>query len=370
MENFSNNTSEYFINNIKNIKPNTLYGNILKNELFNPNDSLKPESIRLLKISNKNLQSTTQSYKSYRAKLKDDFYCNLLDWSSNGFIAIGIENQIFLINTNTNQEYLLFKYFNDNVTCVCFNKTGSLLCIGTVYGQTDIYDIHLMKLVKRFNNFDCISSISWSGHYLTTSAKNATVVVRDIRTSDEKNYIHTNLEYCCSVKWSPNNNFLAIGGNNDRFLIWSVRKNSILYNFDFHNSAVKALAWSPDSKTIVSGGGVNDKTIKFTYLKNGHCFKTIYTGSQVCNLFWNKNNIISTHGFSSNDICSWNTLNFRKVSVFKGHTSRVIYSAQSGDGNQMVTGAGGIDNSIRFWDLHKNKKIVDKKLFNHKTFIR
>ena len=48
---------------------------------------------------------------------------------------------------------------------------------------------------------------------------------------------------------------------------------------------------------------------------------------QVCNLAWSKsaNELISTHGYSQNQIVIWRYPSLTQVAKLTGHTSRVLY---------------------------------------------
>jgi cell division cycle 20, cofactor of APC complex len=62
--------------------------------------------------------------------------------------------------------------------------------------------------------------------------------------------------------------------------------------------------------------------------------------------------LVSSHGFSDNQLCLWkltNGDNLVKLKEFRGHTARVLHMAKSPDGKQIVT--AGADESLRFWDL-------------------
>ena len=80
------------------------------------------------------------------------------------------------------------------------------------------------------------------------------------------------------------------------------------------------------------------------------------TGSQVCNLAWSKNSneIVSTHGYSQNQIIVWKYPSMQQVVSLTGHTYRVLYLAMSPDGQVIVTGAG--DETLRFWNAFKKKE--------------
>ncbi len=62
----------------------------------------------------------------------------------------------------------------------------------------------------------------------------------------------------------------------------------------------------------------------------------------MCNLLWSKNanEIVSTHGYSQNQIIAWKYPSMTKLATLTGHTMRVLYLACSPDGQTIVTGAG------------------------------
>ncbi len=73
---------------------------------------------------------------------------------------------------------------------------------------------------------------------------------------------------------------------------------------------------------------------------------------------WSKsvNEIVSTHGYSLNQVIIWKYPSMQKVITLSGHSYRVLYLAMSPDGQTIVTGAG--DETLRFWNVFpppKNK---------------
>ena len=61
------------------------------------------------------------------------------------------------------------------------------------------------------------------------------------------------------------------------------------------------------------------------------------------------NEIVSTHGYSLNQVIVWKYPALNKVATLTGHTFRVLYLATSPDGQNVVTGAG--DETLRFWSI-------------------
>ena len=61
--------------------------------------------------------------------------------------------------------------------------------------------------------------------------------------------------------------------------------------------------------------------------------------------------LVSTHGYSQNEIIVWKYPDLREVVRLTGHKYRVLYLSMSPDGESIVTGAG--DETLRFWSVFK-----------------
>ena len=159
----------------------------------------------------------------------------------------------------------------------------------------------------------------------------------------------------CGLKWSPEGHQLASGGNENLLCIWDAAASGARagapqlpkFSCSEHQAAVKALAWSPHERNLIaSGGGTNDRCIKFTNSMTGACLNSIDTESQVCSLLWNpyEKEILSFHGFSRNELCLWKYPSMCKVKELTGHTARVLHMAMSPSGGQVVS--AGADETI------------------------
>jgi cell division cycle 20, cofactor of APC complex len=122
------------------------------------------------------------------------------------------------------------------------------------------------------------------------------------------------------------------------------------FTFDHHVAAVKALAWCPwQTGLLATGGGTADRHLRFWNTTTGACVNSIDTNSQVCSIVWSphERELVTSHGFSQNQITVWKYPTLARMAELKGHTSRVLHTALSPDGQTVVSGAA--DETLRFW---------------------
>jgi len=169
----------------------------------------------------------------------------------------------------------------------------------------------------------------------------------------------------CGLKWSPDGSLLASGGNDNLLNIWDIRHSitEAKFSMNHHLAAVKALAWCPwQSNLLASGGGTNDRHIRFWNTSDGSCLNAIDTKSQVCSIVWSKEyrELVSSHGFAQNQLTVWKYPTMTKVTELNGHSSRVLHMAISPDGQQVASAAA--DETLRIWKCFESTAPVKKVL--------
>lgn len=286
--------------------------------------------------------------------LQDDFYLNVVDWSSNHNLAVGLGQALYIWNYHTNQVKKLTEFFGRNLlTSVSWDPKSDKLGIGSKEGAVSIWDgVKEVNIKKYYEHTERVGALSIFGNMLLTGSKDRSILLRDIRIKNSVvKRFNTHKQEICGLKWSPDGNYFASGGNDNKLCVFSPKTIHPLMK-KTHKAAVKAIAWSPRRVGLLaSGAGTADRCIRLWNVNDKKLLSTKETGSQVCNLAFSKHSdeIISTHGFSNNEICVWNSNNFRKIKTLKGHLSRVLYLAMSPCGNFIVSGAG--DETLRFWNL-------------------
>jgi cell division cycle 20-like protein 1, cofactor of APC complex len=311
--------------------------------------------------------------------LTDDFYLNLVDWSVDNVLAVGLGCCVYLWSACTSLVTKLCEV--DGPVCsVAWSLRGKELAIGTPSGVVQVWDAVSCTMIRELTGHTSRTGcLAWNSSLLSSGSRDKNIFNRDMRAPESYIARLSGHDHeICGLKWSPDDMQLASGGNDNQLLIWSSasiggagsfrRGNSSslgngrmplvvnacepLLRFTLHEAAVKAIAWSPHARGLLaSGGGTADRTIRFWNTVTDNALAAVDTGSQVCNLAWSKNvnEIVSTHGYSQNQIIVWRYPSLSKVVTLTGHTQRVLYLAVSPTGETIVTGCG--DETLRFWNL-------------------
>ncbi|XP_057458841.1 cell division cycle 20.2, cofactor of APC complex-like [Lotus japonicus] len=295
--------------------------------------------------------------------IEDDFYLNLLDWGSSNVLCIALGNIVYLWNASDSStaELVTVNEEEGPITSVSWAPDGRHLAVGLNNSIVQLWDSTTSKLLRvlRGGHRGRVGSLAWNNHILSTGGMEGRVVNNDVRIRSHivETYRGHNQEVC-GLKWSPSGQQLASGGNDNLVHIWDRSRASSnsptrwLHRFEEHVAAVKALAWCPfQGNLLASGGGGSDQCIKFWNTHTGACLNTINTGSQVCALLWSKSEreLLSSHGFTQNQLTLWKYPSMLKMAELNGHTSRVLHMAQSPDGCTVASAAA--DETLRFWNV-------------------
>ncbi|XP_043830754.1 fizzy-related protein homolog [Dromiciops gliroides] len=294
--------------------------------------------------------------------LRDDFYLNLLDWSSLNIVAVGLSTCVYLWSAYTSQVTRLFDLCDegDSVTSVGWYERGNLLAVGTQRGFVQIWDVDAEKKVSTLEGHKArVGALAWHADQISSGSRDTRILQRDIRALplQSQRWLQGHKQEVCGLKWSPDHQLLASGGNDNKLLVWNHSNLRPVQQYANHKAAVKAIAWSPHQHGLLaSGGGSADRCIRFWNTLTGQPLQRIDTGAQVCNLAWSRhgNELVSTHGYAENQIVVWKYPSLTQVAKLTGHLYRVLYLAVSPDGQSIVTGAG--DKTLRFWNVFRKAR--------------
>ena len=291
--------------------------------------------------------------------LLDDYYLNLLDWNAQNILGVALGDSVYLWNAGNGGITQLMQTSGEgsHVTSVAWSQKDSLMAIGTSNNEVQLWDTEKCEMVRNMPGHCArVGALAWNVHVLSSGSRDATINHHDHRAPRHcVATLHGHQQEVCGLKWAPWGTQLASGGNDNLLNVWDDRRPQTappVFTFDQHHAAVKAIAWCPWQKNLLaSGGGTADRMIRFWNTNSGSFLNAVDTHSQVCALQWSQHDreIVSSHGFSHNQLILWKYPHMVKASELTGHTARVLHLAQSPDGTTVVSAAA--DETLRFWKI-------------------
>jgi WD40 repeat protein len=128
---------------------------------------------------------------------------------------------------------------------------------------------------------------------------------------------------------------------------------------------VRAVAFSPDGSTIVSGS--EDQTIRVWDARDGTCLKTLTGHSgRVLSVVFSPDGRLLASGSVDRTIRLWDAVSGQCLRILGSHTNSVRSLAFSPDGQTLAS--GGDDGTIRLWDMHTHE--LRKTLVIEKPYER
>lgn len=301
-----------------------------------------------------------------------DFYPHPIDWSPDDIIAICNANQIhlFSVKSSISPTFTISCQRNDSMS-LKFSQDGSKINVGFANGKIRIYDMSTLKMIDELTFFDTpnicesVTCIDINNQITMATFSNGKIGIFDERvTKDSPISVidgHTDSAITVSIN-RINDNIFATTGNENTVKIWDFRnfetteKFVSLLTYKEHEAAIRGLAWSPkEADIIVTGGGIADRKVKKWNTTSGETIKTVNIGSQICNVFWNKEyqEILITCGPSANDISIWNDSTLKKIGDINDHHDRILYASMSPNNDKLVTVTP--KDPIRIWNVFQQK---------------
>ncbi|KAI5122033.1 hypothetical protein M0805_008023 [Coniferiporia weirii] len=309
----------------------------------------------------------------------DDFYLNLISWSSLNIVAVALGESTYTWRADTGSVTHLGDVPEGTyVSSVDFSRDGAFLAIGAGTGAVELWDTETgTKLRSMLGHQAQIASLSWNGHILSSGCGDGSIWHHDVRIARHK--VMELLGHhgeVCGLKWRSDGEYLASGGNDNVVNIWDARlsdsvtengeaevRNQAKFSKRNHTAAVKALAWCPwQPNLLATGGGTNDATIHIWNCNTGARLHSLKTPSQITSLQFapHKKEILSTHGFPTNSIMVHSYPSLARVAeIREAHDSRVLFSCVGPAGDLVLTGAG--DENLKFWRIWEVPKPVKKR---------
>ena len=122
------------------------------------------------------------------------------------------------------------KVLNVKLIIVMLVLQGNLVAVGTHKGYVQIWDVTANKRVGVLEGHSArVGALAWNADVLSSGSRDRLILQRDIRTPSvlPERRLTGHRQEVCGLKWSPDHQHLASGGNDNKLFVWNMTSVSI-----------------------------------------------------------------------------------------------------------------------------------------------
>jgi WD40 repeat protein len=190
------------------------------------------------------------------------------------------------------------------------------------------------------------------------SGEDLETLLREVESELNLVSLATRHDPITSVAFSPDGKMVVLGGgyaNGGKVELWDVAGRQKRLGLEGHTSQVLGVAFAPDGKTVASCG--DDKTVKIWNAADGKELRTLkgHTGP-VHGVAYSPDSRRVVSAGQDGTFRTWEVESGKELYGFKGHDGPVLGVAYSPDGKRLAS--AGRDKTIRVWDAETGREVL------------
>jgi WD40 repeat protein/serine/threonine protein kinase len=291
---------------------------------------------------------------------------NSLVWSPKGnLIASASDDRtVQIFDATTGQRQIVYNGHAQEVATVAWSPNGNLIATGGQDSTVQIWEAATGKLVFTYKKHtDRVNALSWAkdNQRLLSGGEDKTVQVWNVTNGTQLFNFRDHTKGVLCVGWQPDNTSVASGSWDGSLRGWAITQHGQnykigqqMFNYGGHGKAeINTLAWSPDSKFLVSAGA--SQTAQITAKDTGTPQTPFFTEHQskthansIRAIAWSPDGKSIASGDSDGVVFVWSVATRKSTFKYEGHKGSAINALMwSPDGKRIASASA--DKTVQIW---------------------